>query len=101
MVKLIVLYNHPTDPAAFDKYYEETHIPIAAKIPNVKRFEAGKAIGTPSGNAPPYYYVAELYFDSVQELEASFASEDGQAAVRDTGVFATGGLTIFIADAQQ
>ncbi len=29
MVKLTVLYGHPTDPAAFDRHYQEVHIPLA------------------------------------------------------------------------
>ena len=40
MVKVVVLYGHPTDPAAFDEYYQQKHIPIAQKIPDVRRFEA-------------------------------------------------------------
>ena len=33
MASLVVLYKTPKDAAAFDKYYAETHIPIAKKIP--------------------------------------------------------------------
>jgi uncharacterized protein (TIGR02118 family) len=35
MVKTVVLYGHPTDPAAFEEYYANTHVPIAAKMPKV------------------------------------------------------------------
>jgi aconitate hydratase len=42
VVKLTVLYGNPEDPAAFDDYYQETHVPLAERIPNVQRFEAGK-----------------------------------------------------------
>lgn len=100
MVKLVVLYHQPTDPAAFDTYYRETHLPLAARIPNVQRFEMGKGLaGVPSG-AAPYYYMAELWFESVEQLQASFASPDGQAAAHDTAIFATGGVTMFVADVQ-
>ena len=34
MASLVVLYKTPKDAAAFDKYYAETHIPIAKKIPD-------------------------------------------------------------------
>jgi uncharacterized protein (TIGR02118 family) len=37
MVKLTVLYGHPDDPDAFEEYYENTHMPLARKIPNVQR----------------------------------------------------------------
>lgn len=32
MHKLTVLYGHPKDPAEFDRYYYETHIPLAKKM---------------------------------------------------------------------
>jgi uncharacterized protein (TIGR02118 family) len=33
MVKLVIAYGAPEDPAAFDRYYAETHAPLAEKIP--------------------------------------------------------------------
>ena len=33
MHKLLVLYNEPKDPAHFRKYYVETHVPLASKLP--------------------------------------------------------------------
>jgi len=34
--KLIVLYGHPKDPAHFRRYYVETHLPLAARLPGLK-----------------------------------------------------------------
>ncbi len=99
MIKLVVLYGQPTDPAAFDQYYTDTHAPLARKIPNLKRFEAGTVLGTPDGGQAPYHYIAELYFDSVEVLRASMGSEEGQAASNDLPKFATGGLTMLIVEA--
>jgi uncharacterized protein (TIGR02118 family) len=39
MVKLVVAYGAPDDPAAFDEYYAQTHVPLAEKVPDVRRFE--------------------------------------------------------------
>ena len=36
MHKLLVLYNEPKAPPSFRKYYVETHLPLASKIPGVK-----------------------------------------------------------------
>src|SRR5580692_12366339 len=36
MHRLLVLYNEPKDPAHFRKYYVETHVPLASKMPGVK-----------------------------------------------------------------
>ena len=36
MHKLLVLYNEPKDPTHFRKYYVETHLPLARKLPGLK-----------------------------------------------------------------
>src|ERR1700685_1661071 len=97
MVKLIVAYGVPEDPAAFDQHYADTHVPLAEKIPNVERFEAAKVLGTADGSPAPYHLIAELWFDSAAGLQASRGSPEGQAAAADVGTFATGGATLMIA----
>lgn len=99
MVKLVVAYGAPQDPAAFDQYYASTHRPLVEKIPNLRRFEAGKVLGTPDGSPAPYYVIAELAFDDLPALQASLASPEGAAAAGDVPNFATGGATLMIAEA--
>jgi uncharacterized protein (TIGR02118 family) len=98
MVKLVVAYGAPKDPAAFDAYYFSTHVPLVDRIPNLRRFEAGKVIGTPDGSGAPYYFIAELLFDSIDDLQSAMASAEGQAAGADLEMFATGGATLMIAE---
>lgn len=98
MVKLVVCYGAPQDPAAFDKHYTDTHVPLVEKIPNLRRFEFGKVLGTPDGSAAPYYQLAELSFDSVEDLQAAMGSAEGQAAGADVETFASGGATLMIAE---
>jgi len=99
MVKLVVLYGAPDDPAAFDAHYAGTHEPLAHKIPNLRRFEAGKVLGTPNGGTAPYYLMAELSFDSAEELEKALGSPEGQTTAADVANFASGGATMMIAEA--
>ena len=96
MVKLVVCYGAPDDPEAFDRHYTETHVPLVDKIPNLRRFEPGKVVGTPDGSPAPYYYIAELWFDSAEELQAAMGSAEGQAAGEDVATFASGGATLMI-----
>jgi uncharacterized protein (TIGR02118 family) len=98
MVKLMVCYGTPEDPAAFDAYYAETHAPLAEQLPGLRRFEWGKVLGAPDGSAPPYYFVAELSFDDAEALQAGMASPEGLAAGADVANFATGGATLMIAE---
>ena len=98
MIKLVVLYGHPDDPAAFDDYYESTHLPLADKMPYVRRAEIAKALPGPDGSRPPFYRVTEVYYDSLEDLQASNESPEGEATRADVENYATGGVTIFVAD---
>ncbi len=98
MVKLVVAYGRPDDPAAFDQHYAESHAPLALAIPNLRRFEAGKVLGTPDGSDAPYYFIAELYFDDAASLEAAMATPEGQAAGADVANFASGGASLMTVD---
>ena len=99
MVKFVVMYGQPEDPAAFDAHYAATHVPLVEKIPNLRRFESGKVLGTPDGSDAPYYYLAELWFDDAEAMQAAFGTSEGQAAGADVATFATGGATVMIAEA--
>ena|ERR1700733_13446373 len=99
MVKFVVMYGQPEDPAAFDEHYASTHVALVEKIPNLRRFEAGKVLGTPEGGAPPFYFLAELWFEDAAQLQASLGSPEGQAAGADVETFATGSATVMIAEA--
>ena len=93
MIRLLVLYGHPQDPAAFDRYYYATHIPIARQMKGLKKWTVGKVQGTPGGEPSPYYYVADLYMESREDFETLLASQEGQAAVADVPNYASGGVT--------
>ena len=98
MVKATALYGHPEDPAAFEEYYANTHVPLVEKVPNLQRFEAAKIVATPDGSEPPYHRIAELYFEDMEQMQDSLASDEGQAMVADLQNFATGGVTIFFSE---
>jgi len=98
MVKLVVMYGHPEDPAAFEKYYADTHLPIAGAIPGVSKVELGKFVGTPDGSQASQYRMAALYFSSMEQLQASMGSPEGVAAVSDIPNFATDGVDVSVAE---
>ncbi len=96
MAKLLVLYKTPTDAAAFDKYYAETHIPIAKKIPGLRSYEISRGpVASPAGDSG-VHLVATLTFDSLAAIQAAFASPEGQAAGGDVQKFATGGADMLM-----
>jgi uncharacterized protein (TIGR02118 family) len=101
MASLVVLYKTPTDTAAFDKYYAETHIPIAKKIPGLRRYEVSRGPVVSPGGATGVHLVATLRFDSMAAIESAFASAEGQAAAADVPIFVTGGADMLMLDSAE
>ena len=94
MLVLNVLYNAPSDPAAFEEYYAATHLPLVAKMQGVAKAELIKCLPGPDGAAPAFYRIAQLYFTDAAAMGAAMASPEAQAAVADIANFATGGVTV-------
>jgi len=87
MAKLIALYKKPENPAEFDERYFNGHLPLASKIPGLKGSEVSKVLGTPAGESE-WYLIAELQFDSMDDLKAGMSSPEGKAAAKDVMSFA-------------
>ena len=93
-IRVAVCYGHPSDPAAFDEYYERVHIPLANAIPGLTEYTYSKAASL-DGSPSPYYSVASRYFPDEATLKAGLASPEMTAAAGDVANFATGGATLF------
>ena len=98
MADLVVLYKTPKDPAAFDKYYVETHIPLAKKLPGLRKYTVSKgAVATPAGPSP-WHLIAILSFDSMAAIQAAFASPEGKVTAADVPKFASGGVEMHMSE---
>jgi uncharacterized protein (TIGR02118 family) len=101
MATLVVMYKTPKDVNAFNKHYFETHVKLAKKIPGVRKYEVSQGpVATPAGPSD-YHLVALLQYDNVAAIQAAFASPEGQAAVADVQIFATGGADIMMFDTRE
>ena len=101
MARLVVLYKTPKDPAAFDAYYFKTHVPIANKLPGLRKYEVSAGpVATPAGPSG-IHLVATLFFDDMAAVGAAFASPEGKAAAGDVAKFATGGVDMLMFDHKQ
>jgi uncharacterized protein (TIGR02118 family) len=97
---IIVLYHPPKDTAAFEKYYNETHLPIVSSHQQEIGFTKTlyeKISSQANGKAAPYYRKAELWFPSREALDAGMKTEGFQKAAGDIPKFASGGFTVLIA----
>ncbi len=98
MAKVIAMYGIPSDREAFDAYYFARHLPIAKKLPGLRRYEVTRGSITTLDGIAPYHMIAELTFDSVAAVQAALASPEGQATAADLANFATGGVEIMIVE---
>jgi uncharacterized protein (TIGR02118 family) len=101
MAQVVVTYKTPKDPAAFDKYYAETHIPLAKKMPGLRKFEISQGpVISPAGPSG-FHLMAILTFDNMAAVQAAFRSPEGKAAAADVANFATGGADIIFYDTRE
>ena len=101
MAQLVVMYKTPKDTAAFDKHYFEKHIPIAKKIPGLRKYEVNQGpVASPAGPSG-LHLIAILTFDNPAAIQAAFASAEGRATAADVPTFATGGVDMLFFDTRE
>lgn len=88
MYKIIACWSAPKseDVEAFEKHYEEVHLPAAARSPHLRRLVAIRTDTNLGGSEPSFYRVAELHFDSEADLKASEQTPEFAAMRADAGV---------------
>jgi uncharacterized protein (TIGR02118 family) len=101
MAQVVVMYKTPKDAAAFDKHYFEIHIPLAKKIPGLRKYEISRGpVATPAGPSG-FHLIATMYFDNLAAVQAGFGSAEGKAAGADVAKFATGGADMIMFDTKE
>jgi len=88
MAQMVVIYRTPKNVEAFDRHYFGIHVPLAKKIPGLRKYEVGEGpIATPIG-VSNVHRIGTLYFDDLAAIEEAFASAEGKAARADRRLFA-------------
>ena len=78
MHRITIAYTTPADPESFERRYAEDHVPMVHGLPGLRRFTTSRPRPL-AGEAP--YLVAELWFDSAEDLKAVLTSpEMGETA---------------------
>jgi uncharacterized protein (TIGR02118 family) len=80
--RFLALYETPADPETFDRHYREIHIPLGRQLPGLRQYTVGRDVTAVRGG-PPYYLVAQLEWDTMDELRAAFGSPEGRATAAD------------------
>lgn len=101
MAELVVMYKTPKDAKAFDKHYFEKHLPLAKKLPGLRKYKVTQGpIATPAGPSG-LHLIATLTFDSVAAIQAAFGTPEGRAAAADVQTFATGGADMVMSETRE
>lgn len=79
MHQLFALFRQPADPAAFDRAYRETHLPLARKIPGLISLDVFKTLPAREG-AAPFYQIAVLTFTDKDSFKTAMKSPENAAA---------------------
>lgn len=88
MARMVVIYPMPKDIEAFDRHYFEIHVPLAKKLPGLRKYEVSAgSIATPVG-ASNIHLIGTLYFDDLAAIKMAFASPEGRATAADRRLFA-------------
>ena len=89
MVKMVFLVHRRSDMdvAEFRRYWAETHAPIAAQMPGLRKYVQHHAVAGPDGADPEFDGFAELWWDDAEAMEESLASPQGEAAQADAANF--------------
>ena len=85
--RMLVIYKTPADTAAFDKHYFDIHIPMAKRLPGIRKYEVSRGPITKMAGED-VYLVGTLTFDSLDAIKAAFASEVGAECAADRKRFA-------------
>ncbi len=90
---LTVLYPKPDDPAAFKRYYEGTHIPLARTLPGLRSLRFGYPEALTPGESP-HFCIFQAEFDSPSAMAQALKSEIGAKVAADVPNYSPKGATL-------
>ncbi len=98
--KITVIYDNPTDPAAFEAGYAD-QVALAKKVPGVERIETSKVWPKEDGTPTPAYRMVDLYFPDYDTASAAVTTPEAGELFPSIFGLATGGLRILFSDIEE
>ena len=96
-VKLLALYRHPADEAAFLAHYEDVHLPLVQKTPHLVKTVVNRVIDSPMGDSP-FFLIAEMHFADRARFDEAMTSPENRAAGKDLMTFARDLVTLLVVE---
>ena len=103
MARLVAIYKKPADVEAFEKHYFGTHVPLAKKMPGVRKYEVSRGAVSVLAGPADVYLIGTVYFDDLEAMTKAFASPEGRATATDRQLFAPDdtGVQILVFDTRE
>jgi uncharacterized protein (TIGR02118 family) len=85
----------PSEVEAFEKHYHEVHVPLARKVPHLRKLVLTRMEHGLEGTPPPFHRVAELLFDNPEAMARASETAQWRAMREDAGkMVARFGITL-------
>ena len=81
MARLVVMYETPSDVDAFERHYNDVHIPLAKQFPGLRRYTRSHEPAVVIGES--CYMIVMLDWDDMAGLQDALESEIGQRTAED------------------
>lgn len=100
MLKIVALVEKRDDLSwdDFVEYWDEQHVKPIAKLPHLKRYTIAPAI---KPEQAPYDGIAELYFESTDDIKQAFSGDLEQEIREDESEFLGDVVTFVTAEQTQ
>jgi uncharacterized protein (TIGR02118 family) len=100
--KITIIYDNPTDAAAFEAgFVESKQLELARALPGLERLESSKVWPKEDGSPTPAYRLVDLYFADYDAASAAVATPEAGALFPTIFAIATGGVRITFADLEE
>ena len=99
--KITVIYDNPTDPAAFEAGYAEGQVALAKALPGLQSVETSKVWPKEDGSPTPAYRMVDLYFPDYDTASAAVTTAEAAALFPSIFGLATGGVRILFSDVEE
>jgi uncharacterized protein (TIGR02118 family) len=96
MVKFMILFYNPTDVTNFENSYNN-FLALIERMPSITRRQVVNVTGSPLGTTR-LYRILEVYFESIEVMDAALRSPAGQEAGKELNIFPHETFELIFAD---
>ena len=98
--KITVIYDNPTDAAAFEAAYADGQVALAKALPGITHFETSKVWPKEDGSPTPAYRMIDLYYPTYDAVSEAVTTPEAGAFFEAMGRLSTGGVRVLVSEVE-